>query len=109
MKRVALLALLVAAPLAAQKDTTPVRGGRGAGRGGGGGWTGAVDSLRIRQLYVSKTPSDLRGCGSNCERDMAGKRASDSTYAAKASGNYEFQKIKYKSRVDGLEIPAYVF
>ena len=106
MKRLALFALLIAAPLAAQRDTTPARGGRGAGRGGGGGWGGAMDSTRIRQLYVSKDPADLRGCGNNCERDMAGKRRTDSVYSAKASGNYEFQKIKYKSRVDGLEIPA---
>ena len=109
MKRLALFALLIAAPLAAQRTAHPRRGGRGAGRGGGGGWNGAMDSARIRQLYVSKDPADLRGCGSNCERDMAGKRKTDSVYAAKAPGNYEFQKIKYKSRVDGLEIPAYVF
>ncbi len=111
MKRLALFALLVAAPLLAQRDTTPARGGRGAGRGGGGGggWNGAMDSTRIRQLYVSKDPADIRGCGTNCERDMAGKRKTDSVYTAKAPGNYEFQKIKYKSRVDGLEIPAYVF
>jgi len=109
MKRLALFALLIAAPLAAQRDTTPARGGRGAGRGGGGGWNGAMDSSRIRQLYVSKDPADLRGCGTNCERDMAGKRRTDSVYTAKAPGNYEFQKIKYKSRADGLEIPAYVF
>jgi dipeptidyl aminopeptidase/acylaminoacyl peptidase len=111
MKRLALFALLVATPLAAQRDTTPARTGRGAGRGGGGGggWNGTLDSSRIRQLYVSKEPADLRGCGANCERDMAGKKKSDSTYAAKAPGNYEFQRIKYKSRADGLEIPAYVF
>ena len=109
MKRLALFALLVATPLVAQRDTTPARTGRGAGRGGGAGWNGAMDSSRIRQLYVSKDPVDLRGCGANCDRDMAGKKKSDSTYAAKAPGNYEFQKVKYKSRVDGLEIPAYVF
>jgi hypothetical protein len=66
MKRIALLALLVAAPMmtpANAQDTTG-RGGRGAGRGagGGGGWNGAMDSSRTRQLYVSKTPSDIRGC-----------------------------------------------
>src|ERR1044071_649730 len=68
-----------------------------------------MDSARIRQLYVSKDPADLRGCGTACDRQMADKRKTDSVYTAKAPGNYEFQKIKYKSRVDGLEIPAYVF
>ncbi len=112
MKRLALLALLVATPLVAQRDSTPARGRGAAGRGGGGGggWNGAMDSTRIRQLYVSRTPSDIRGCTpENCQRDMEGKRRTDSTYTAKAPGNYEFQKIKYKSRVDGLEVPAYLF
>jgi dipeptidyl aminopeptidase/acylaminoacyl peptidase len=115
MKRIALLALLVAAPMmtpANAQDTTG-RGGRGAGRGagGGGGWNGAMDSSRTRQLYVSKTPSDIRGCApATCERDLAKKRSTDSTYAAKANtGVFEFQKITYKSRADGLEIPAYAF
>jgi dipeptidyl aminopeptidase/acylaminoacyl peptidase len=111
MKRLALAALLVAAPLFAQ-DTTPDRGrgGRGGAGRGGGGWSGDLDSLRIRQLYVSKTPSDLRGCMPDvCARGIANKRKTDSVYAAKAPGRYEFQKIKYKSRADGLEIPAYLF
>jgi Dipeptidyl aminopeptidases/acylaminoacyl-peptidases len=59
---------------------------------------------------VSKNPSDLRGCNPQaCQRDIAEKAQTDSTYKAKAPGNYEFQKIKYKSRAGGLEIPAYVF
>lgn len=110
MKRLALLALLVATPIVAQRDTTPARGRGGAGRGGGGLWNGPMDSTRIRQLYVSKTPADLRGCAPEaCQAAIDSKRRTDSVYAAKAAGNYEFQKIKYKSRVDGLEIPAYVF
>ena len=99
MKRLALMALLVAAPVLAQKDTTPARPARAPGRGGGGGgagWNGAMDSTRSRQLYVSKSPADLRGCAQAiCERDLAGKRKTDSVYTAKAPGNYEFQKITY--------------
>src|SRR5262249_53094223 len=108
MKRLVLLALLVAAPALAQDST----GGRGRGGrgGGGGGWSGPMDSARIRQLYVSKEPKDLRGCGEGCERQITNKKKTDSVYAAKAAaGKYEFQKIKYKSRPDGLEIPAYLF
>jgi len=110
MNRLVLLALVVAAPLMAQRDTTAGRG-RGGGRGGGtGAWEGAMDTLRARQLYVSKNPGDLRGCvKERCDRDIASKHKTDSVYAAKAPGNYEFQKVKYKSRVDGLEIPAYLF
>jgi dipeptidyl aminopeptidase/acylaminoacyl peptidase len=110
MKRLALLALVVAAPLLAQDSTTGRgRGGRGGG-GGGQGWMGAMDSTRIRQLYVSKDPQDLRGCQpAVCQRGLDGKKRTDSIYTAKAPGNYEFQRIKYKSRPDGLEIPAYLF
>ena len=88
----------------------PAAGGRGQGRGGGGGgFTGEMDSVRMRQLYVSRDPKDLPGCGSNCERQMATKRATDSTFAARSQGVVEFRKITYRSRVDGLEIPAYLF
>jgi dipeptidyl aminopeptidase/acylaminoacyl peptidase len=108
MKRLVLLALLVASPVLAQDST----GGRGRGGrgGGGGGWNGSMDSARVRQLYVSRDPKDLRGCGDGCERQILNKKKTDSVYAAKAAfGKYEFQKIKYKSRPDGLEIPAYLF
>lgn len=111
MKRLALIALLCAAPLLAQ-DTSAGRAGRG-GRGGRGGgaptWNGSMDSVRIRQLYVSKDTEDLRGCGGQCARLDSVKHEADSIYAAKAPGNYEFHKVKYKSRIDGLEIPAYLF
>jgi dipeptidyl aminopeptidase/acylaminoacyl peptidase len=109
MKRLVIAALLLAAPVLAQDSTA----GRGRGGRGGGGprpWNGSMDSLRIRQLYVSKDPKDLPGCGTGCERQIEGKKKTDSVYAAKAAvGKYEFQKIKYKSRPDGLEIPAYLF
>ena len=97
-------------PAAAQQPATQQQaaGGRGQGRGGGGGgFTGVMDSVRMRQLYVSRDPRDLPGC--NCERDIAAKRATDSIYAARSQGVMEFRKVTYKSRVDGLEIPAYVF
>ena len=88
----------------------PTAGGRGQGRGGGGGgglFMGVMDSVRARQLYVSRDPRDLPTC--QCERDMAAKRATDSTFAARSRGVMEFRKVTYKSRVDGLEIPAYLF
>ena len=116
MRRLVLFALvaapLVARPLVAQ-DTSSVRqqgrGNRPARdphrAGPASTWRGAVDTVRERELYVSKDPKDLRGCAPQiCDRDLANKRRTDSIYAAKAPGNYEFQKIKYKSRADGLEM-----
>ncbi|HEY9514848.1 MAG TPA: alpha/beta fold hydrolase [Gemmatimonadaceae bacterium] len=66
-----------------------------------------MDTARARQLYVSKTPADLPTC--RCERDMAEKRVTDSVFAARSQGVMEFRKITYKSRIDGMEIPAYLF
>jgi dipeptidyl aminopeptidase/acylaminoacyl peptidase len=112
MKHVALIviAALVAAPLAAQ--TTGA--GTGAGRGAGGAGRGrgapiAMDSTRARQLYVSKDPKELRGCGGGCAAQIAAKQRTDSLFAAHSKGVMEFRKVTYKSRVDGLEIPAYLF
>jgi acetyl esterase/lipase len=68
-----------------------------------------TDTMRAHALFVSKDPKDLPGCGNGCARQMTAKKATDSAYAARAKGVYEFQKVTYKSRVDGMAIPAYVF
>jgi dipeptidyl aminopeptidase/acylaminoacyl peptidase len=68
-----------------------------------------TDTARARELFVSKDPKDLAGCGSQCAVQIAAKHRTDSIYAARAPGLYEFRKVTYKSRADGLEIPAYLF
>lgn len=68
-----------------------------------------TDTARAHELYVSKDPRDLPGCGQQCATQMANKRRTDSAYAARSRGVMEFQKVTYKSRVDGLEVPAYLF
>ncbi len=68
-----------------------------------------TDTARARELFVSKDPADLAGCGNNCDAQIRAREATDSAYAARARGVMEFQKVTYKSRVDGLEIPAYLF
>ncbi len=110
MKRLVIAALLVAAPLIAQ-DTTAGRGGRAGRVGGGGGGRGVVitDTARARTLFVSKAPADLAGCGANCDNQIRQRIETDSAYEARAKGVLEFRKVTYKSRVDGLEIPAYLF
>lgn len=78
---------------------------------GGGGRRPVVitDTARARQLFVSKNPADLAGCGANCDRDIAERKKTDSAYAARAKGVLEFRTVTYQSRPDGLEIPAYLF
>ncbi|MBP6773357.1 MAG: S9 family peptidase [Gemmatimonadaceae bacterium] len=68
-----------------------------------------TDTARARALFVSKSPADLPGCGANCDTQMKQRLATDSAYEARAKGVMEFRKVTYKSRVDGLEIPAYLF
>ena len=65
------------------------------------------DSARSALLYVSNRPADLPKA--DYERQIAEKRQTDSTYAARSTGVMEFRKVTYKSRVDGLPIPAYLF
>ncbi len=111
MRRLIFVALLVAAPLAAQDSTVARgRGGRGGGRGAGRGWAGEMDSTRARLLYVSKDPKDLSSCGPNdCERDTQARLRDDSIFTAKSKGIIDFQKVHYKSTIDGLDIPADLF
>lgn len=105
MKRVFYLALAVAAPFYAQ-DTAVAQAGRGGGAGRGPVIT---DTARARALFVSKDPADLAGCGNGCASQLKQRMETDSAYEARAKGVMEFRKVTYKSRVDGLEIPAYFF
>ncbi len=78
-----------------------------AAQGTGGRVLPPLDTVRARQLYVSKDPKDLPGCGGDC--GVGAKRKNDSTWMANAPGRYDVQKVTYKSDVDGLDIPAYVY
>src|SRR3954470_24833864 len=115
----ALAALILLSVNAAAQDDPPA--GRG-GRGGGGarGWQGPMDSSRIRQLYISKSPGDLQGCArratatqpagdgtSDAECSNGARKTVDSTWRANATKfKYTYEKVTWKSDVDGLDIPA---
>ncbi|HEY2067690.1 MAG TPA: alpha/beta fold hydrolase [Gemmatimonadaceae bacterium] len=66
-----------------------------------------VDSARAAMLYVSNRPSDLPKA--DYARQIQQKRITDSVYAARSAGVMEFRKVTYKSRADGMTIPAYLF
>jgi dipeptidyl aminopeptidase/acylaminoacyl peptidase len=85
----------------------PQRGGaRGGGqRGSGIPWRTAEDTARAHRLYISTHPEDLPKSRS----DSVARMRTDSIFAARSKGVMDFRIVSYKSDVDGLEIPAYVF
>jgi dipeptidyl aminopeptidase/acylaminoacyl peptidase len=95
----ALLALVAATSVAAQTPARPPAPRRGADV--------PLDTARVRLLYVSNRPADLPKA--DYAGQIARKRATDSIYAARSAGVMEFRKVTYKSRADGMEIPAYLF
>jgi dipeptidyl aminopeptidase/acylaminoacyl peptidase len=66
-----------------------------------------MDTARARQLYVSNRPEDHPQ--GQYDRDEIGKARTDSIFAARSRGVMRYEKIKYRSQADGMEIPAYVF
>ena len=67
-----------------------------------------MDSVRAAQLYVSNRVQDLPK-PQDVAAQSAAKRATDSIYAARSAGLMEFRTVTYKSRIDGREVPAYLF
>jgi dipeptidyl aminopeptidase/acylaminoacyl peptidase len=83
---------------------------QGTGRGGGQRrdgipWRTADDTARAHRLYISIHPEDLPKTNPRTEARVR----TDSIFAARSAGVMDFQRITYKSDVDGLEIPGYVF
>ena len=103
MKRIVVVASLLAAPVLAQNPAPP------AGARTGGRAVVITDTARARALFVSKAPADLAGCGAQCDAQVKARKATDSTYEARAKGVMDFRIVNFKSRVDGLDIPAYLF
>jgi dipeptidyl aminopeptidase/acylaminoacyl peptidase len=66
-----------------------------------------MDPARAAALYVSNRPEDHPQA--DFERQRAAKARTDSIYEARSRGVMSFSKISYRSGVDGMEIPAYLF
>jgi dipeptidyl aminopeptidase/acylaminoacyl peptidase len=67
-----------------------------------------MDPNRARELYVSNHPED-HGRGYNAQADIDEKAAADARYSTASQGVMDFQKIKYRSSVGDMDIPAYLF
>ena len=68
----------------------------------------AMDPERARRLYVSKDPSD-HGLGVNFEQQVQAKAETDRRYAEVTKGVVDFTKVKYRSSVGDMDVPAYLF
>lgn len=90
---------------AQQSQQQQPAGQRGRGRGG---WPGAMDEERARQLYVSNDHAD-HGRNVNFEAQIRAKAEIDRRYAEVTKGVVDYQKISYRSSVGDLDIPAYLF
>ncbi len=79
--------------------------------GGGGGrrprQVVPMDSARAAMLYVSNRHEDHPQA--DFAAQIASKARTDSIFAARSKGVMAYRKTSYKSPVDGMEIPAYVF
>jgi dipeptidyl aminopeptidase/acylaminoacyl peptidase len=68
----------------------------------------AMDPERAQRLYVSTDPKD-HSAGTNFQRDIDEKAKIDARYTEITKGVVDFQKVKYRSSVGDLDIPAYLF
>ena len=89
-----LLTAPLAAPLGAQGNDRPRQ-------------VVPMDSARARELYVSNRHEDHPV--SNYQRAIDNKARTDSIFEARSKGVMEYRKTSYKSAVDGMEIPVYVY
>lgn len=77
------------------------------GQGGNQRRSVRVDTARANDLYVSNRHEDHPR--PDFQRQIQQKARTDSIYRARSRGVMDFQKITYKSGVDGMTIPAYLF
>ncbi len=66
-----------------------------------------IDSARAAELYVSDRPEDHPEA--DYEEHIERKARTDSIFEARSRGVMQYAKVTYRSAVDGMAIPAYVF
>jgi dipeptidyl aminopeptidase/acylaminoacyl peptidase len=67
-----------------------------------------MNPARARLLYVSADPAD-HARNTDFRADIEEKAATDARYAQASQGVMDFRKVKYRSRVADMDIPAYLF
>jgi dipeptidyl aminopeptidase/acylaminoacyl peptidase len=67
-----------------------------------------MDPERARKLYVSNNPDD-HSLGRDFQRDIEEKKKTDARFAEASKDVMDFQKVRYRSSVGDLDIPAYLF
>jgi dienelactone hydrolase len=101
---IALLAVLCSTMVSAQQRPAPQPAG---GNNAAPRREVPMDTARARLLYVSNRPEDHNQA--NFEQQITGQKRADSIMTARSKGVLDFQMISYKSTVDGMVIPAYLF
>ena len=66
-----------------------------------------IDTARAAELYVSNRHEDHPR--PDFQRQIEQKARTDSIYRARSRGVMDVQKITYRSAVDGMTVPAYLF
>jgi dipeptidyl aminopeptidase/acylaminoacyl peptidase len=94
--------LALGVPIAAHQAQTT-----GAGSGGQQRPDSPPDEVRARSLYVSADPKDH--ARPNFDLDVREKAETDRRYAEASRGVMDFKKVKYRSSVGDMDIPAYLF
>jgi dipeptidyl aminopeptidase/acylaminoacyl peptidase len=67
-----------------------------------------LDDQRARALYVSTDPKD-HARGYDFARDVDAKARADARYADASRGVMDYRKVRYRSTIGDLDIPAYLF
>ena len=97
-----------AAQAAPTAPATPTQPATGATRREPARFKVPMDPARARELYVSTDPKD-HSPGRDFARDVRQKADEDARYAALCAGTLECQKVKYRSSVGDLDVPAHLF
>ena len=109
--------LLALTTVATSVDAQQRRGNRGGGNRGQQQRSGQILRDMREQISVLETSmrdlqtelNSLNGRPGMHERNLSRKADRDREFFELSDGVMDLQKITYKSRVDGMDIPAYVF